>query len=157
MNMFEKAEAIRQMIELCSVTQEEMAKKLGVSQSYIANKLRLLSLEKEEREKILSASLTERHARAILRLGDKSKRLAALEKIIERKMTVSESEALVDYIHADELPKKLPSVTRSERIERFNSTLGECLTLLKSAGVIANKTVGYYGTKTYITISIDEG
>ena len=157
MNMFEKAEAIRQMMEMCSLTQDDMAKKLGVSQSYVANKLRLLKLEGDEREKILASSLTERHARALLRIRDKSSRGKALEKIIERHMTVSESEAIADYFHADELPAKILRAPRNERIESFNSTLGECLTLLKNAGVVANKTVGYYGKKTYITISIDEG
>ena len=156
MNMFEKAEAIKSMIEMCSLTQTDMAKKLGVSQSYVANKLRLLQLDRSEREKILSASLSERHARALLRIRGYSERQRALEKIIERRLTVSESEALADYIHADEPHRDSPGLSRGERIESFNNTLGEWLTVLKMAGVDARKTVGYHGTKTYITIAIDE-
>ena len=156
MNMFEKAEAIKSMIEMCKLTQSDMAKKLGVSQSYVANKLRLLQLDKPLREKILSASLTERHARALLRIRSLPKRKEALEKITERNLTVSESEALADYIHADELPREILRAPRGERISSFNSALSECLTVLKSVGVDANKTVGYHGTKTYITIAIDE-
>lgn len=157
MNMFEKAEAISTMIKMCSVSQSEMAKRLGVSQSYVANKLRLLHLDKEERERILSSGLSERHARAILRIRNPAARREALEKIIERRLTVCESEALADYLHADELPCELLRAPRGERIASFNNTLTECLTVLKSAGVIANKSVGYHGKKTYITIAIDEG
>lgn len=156
MNMFEKAEAIKSMMQMCSLTQTDMAKKLGVSQSYVANKLRLLQLDKEEREKILTASLSERHARALLRIRGSSARKKALNKIVERHLTVSESEALIDFLHADELPCEILRAPRGEHIASFNSTLSECLTVLKSIGVSANKTVGYHGTKTYITISIDE-
>ena len=58
MNMFEEATALSTMMKMTDMTQSEMARKLGVSQSYVANKLRLLKLGCEEREKILSASLS---------------------------------------------------------------------------------------------------
>lgn len=157
MNMFEEAEALSAMIKMCSVSQSEMAKKLDVSQSFVANKLRLLKLDRAERDRIISASLSERHARALLRIRSRERRKEALDKIIERRLTVSESEALADFLHADELPKRLIGIPRAERIASFNSTLTECLEVLKSAGVNAYKTVGYHGTKTYITIAIDEG
>lgn len=157
MNMFEEAETLAKMMKMCAITQEELAKKLSVSQSYVANKLRLLRLDEWEREKILSAALTERHARALLRIRDRAARGEALTKAAERKLTVRETEALADFIHADELPRELARVPRSERIASFNSTLGECISLLRGEGVDARKTVGYYGTKTYITIAIDEG
>ncbi len=156
MNMFEEAEALLTMIKMCSVSQSEMAKRLGVSQSYVANKLRLLNFDTDEREKIVSASLTERHARALLRIRGRKARAEALNKTIARRLTVRETEALADYHHADELSVKVESVPRGEWIASFNSTLTECLSALKSVGVSAHKTVGHHGRKTYITIAIDE-
>ena len=155
--MFEEAEALRGTIELCHTSQSEIAKRLGVSQSYVANKLRLLKLDKDEREAVLAGGLTERHARALLRLRDRTARREALEKIISRGLTVHESEALVDYLYTAELPRTVGRAERGEHISSFKSALGECLAFLKSEGIEAQKTVGYYGTKTYITIAIDEG
>jgi ParB family chromosome partitioning protein len=70
LNMFEQAGAIAALIDMHAMTQEEIARTLSVSQSCIANKLRLLRLTSEERDTILCAHLTERHARAFLRIKD---------------------------------------------------------------------------------------
>ena len=154
--MFEEAEAIRNMMLMCGISQSEMAKRLDVSQSFVANKLRLLRLCECEREKIINSPLTERHARALLRIRDSQKRGEALDCVIERGLTVRETEALADWLHADELSKEVCRLSRAERIEGFNKALAECLAGLRGAGVNAHKTVGYHGRKTYITIAIDE-
>ena len=78
MNMFEEARSIKGMMEMLKITQEEMAKKLGVSQSYIANKIRLLKLGEEAERIVLDGRLTERHARCVLRLDDPEERSSAL-------------------------------------------------------------------------------
>ena len=79
MNMFEEASALEGTIKMCKLTQSDIAKKLGVSQSYIANKLRLLSFSESMKAEILSSGLTERHARAVLRLkGEELRRVAGL-------------------------------------------------------------------------------
>lgn len=67
---FEEAEGIARLIEAWGITQEEAAQRLGKKQSTIANKLRLLKLSEPERRQIVEACLTERHARALLRLKD---------------------------------------------------------------------------------------
>ena len=74
LSMFEEAASIQSLISLTGMTQEACAKKLSVSQSYVANKLRLLRLSEGEQEKIEENGLTERHARALLRLEDKEER-----------------------------------------------------------------------------------
>ena len=107
MNVFEEADAMKKAMELCSMTQSELGERLGVTQSYIANKLRLLTLSEEEREIIIGASLTERHARAVLRLKDRKKRLEILEKVRDRGLTVRECEALVDIAYEGEKMKEL--------------------------------------------------
>ncbi len=95
LNMFEEARAFSVLSTQYSLTQEEIAAKLSLSQSAVANKLRLLRLSKEEEELILSSGLTERHARALLRLPSPQLRKTALEYIICNKLNVSESEAYI--------------------------------------------------------------
>ncbi len=157
MNMFEEAEAIRGMIKMCSLSQSEMAKKLGVSQSYVANKLRLLSFEKETREKILGGGLSERHARALLKLLGKRELDCAMEKIIKDRLNVEKSEALIDFLHNGDAAQRIGKKDRLDGIESFKSTLKSSVESLVSIGVDAKRSVSFYGSKTYITISIDEG
>lgn len=98
LNMFEQAEAIRGLMSLHCLTQEKIARTLSCSQSYVANKLRLLRFGDKEREEILSASLSERHARALLRLGDTDARLGAMHTVIRREMTVAQTEEYIDRL-----------------------------------------------------------
>lgn len=116
LNMFEEAEAIRSLIDKCGMTQEIAATRLSCSQSYVANKLRLLKLPELQRRVILECGLTERHARALLRIHDNDDRSDVITIIIEKKLNVSATE---DYIE-DFLCKKerAASKERAQRIER---------------------------------------
>jgi len=98
LNMFEQAEAISTLMKVHCLTQEKIAQKLSCSQSYVANKLRLLRLDSNEREEILSAALSERHARALLRLKDSESRLAAMHTVIRREMNVAQTEEYIDRL-----------------------------------------------------------
>ena len=95
MNCFEEAEGIHRLIGLYGLTQEEAAFRLGCSQPAVANKLRLLRLQPEERRQIIAAGLTERHARALLRLTQEEQRTSVLRRVIEDKLTVAQTERLV--------------------------------------------------------------
>jgi len=97
LNMFEEASAIVSLISLSGMTQEQCARRLAVSQSYIANKIRLLKLHPEERELLMEGNLTERHGRALLRLDPGEERLNVLRMMIERQMNVATAE---DYVEA---------------------------------------------------------
>lgn len=96
LHMFDQAHAFRVLLEEYGLTQGEIARRLGVSQSAIANKLRLLQYTGEEMQHILRYGLSERHARAILRLKTAEARLCAIRTVSERKMTVSNTESLVE-------------------------------------------------------------
>ena len=96
MDMFEEAQALFGMIQMLGLTQEEVAKRLGVSQSYIANKLRLLRFSQRIREQIRAGQLSERHARALLRLHDDEDILFFIKKIKEDSLTVQTTEELVE-------------------------------------------------------------
>ncbi|MBQ8529302.1 MAG: hypothetical protein IJ459_06145 [Clostridia bacterium] len=156
MNMFDEARAIRAMMEMCAMTQDGMAKKLGVSQSYVANKLRLLKLPCEFEKRIVEGGLSERHARALLRLDDPEARRTALDRICERRLNVAEAEALVDMLHDGQAPKRIGKATKLSRIDTFIDTVKQSLKTLSSLGIDAKESISYYGSKTYITISIDE-
>lgn len=156
MNMFDEARSIRGMIEMLGSTQNEMAKKLGVSQSYVANKLRLLKLSPECERAIIEKGLSERHARVILRLRDDGERLRAIIDISERGLTVSESEALVDLIKTENLPKTIERSMRNDAASSFLESLSLSVKALVSLGISAKKTVSYYGNKAYVTVCIEE-
>ena len=98
LNIFEEASAISALLCIYSLTQEQVASRLAVSQSYVANKLRLLRLSDTERQLITDNSLTERHARALVKITDAEQREKVLRKIIERKLNVSQSEEYIDSI-----------------------------------------------------------
>ena len=144
------------MMEMCAMTQDGMAKKLGVSQSYVANKLRLLKLPCEFEKRIVEGGLSERHARALLRLDDPEARRTALDRICERRLNVAEAEALVDMLHDGQAPKRIGKATKLSRIDTFIDTVKQSLKTLSSLGIDAKESISYYGSKTYITISIDE-
>ena len=98
LNIFEQALAIETLIDTYNLTQEQVAKKLSNSQSFIANKLRLLRLSEEERKVILASKLSERHARALLRIYDENTRKEILYRIVNEGLNVAKSEELVDSI-----------------------------------------------------------
>ncbi|MBQ8345892.1 MAG: ParB/RepB/Spo0J family partition protein [Clostridia bacterium] len=97
LNMFEQACGFRRLIEGYGMTQEEVARKLSMSQSAVANKLRLLRLREEERRMVLEGGLTERHARALLKLPC-DLRLGAIQYMIEKRLNVQESEQYIEHL-----------------------------------------------------------
>ena len=156
MNMFDEARALQGTIQMCGITQEEIAKKLNVSQSYVANKIRLLQLGADLERAILSAGLSERHARAVLKLDKKEDRLYAIEKIAEKNMTVTEAEAMCDLIRDKAAPRRINMPTKVSSIASFKDTLRRSVETLRSLGVDISRSDSSYGNKTYITLCIEE-
>ena len=96
LNMFEQAYGFQKLIENHSLTQDEVARRMSLSQSAVANKLRLLKLSFEEQKLILETNLTERHARALLKIDDKDLRLELIREFAAEKMNVRQSEEYID-------------------------------------------------------------
>lgn len=136
MNCFETAEGIRRLIGVYGLTQEAAAARLGCSQSAVANRLRLLRLSQEEREIILKNGLTERHARALLRVEDPARRRAILERAAKGHLTVAQTEALAA---AETTPKSAPSraapIVRDVRI--FANTVDHAVAAMRRSGLDA--------------------
>lgn len=98
LNMFEQAYGFRKLIENHNLTQEEVARRMSLSQSAVANKLRLLKFSYEEQKLLLETGLTERHARALLKLPETPARLEAIQKIAAAKFNVQQAEHYIDSL-----------------------------------------------------------
>ena len=139
LDAFDAARGIREVIRLWNCTQAEAARRLGLSQPALANKLRLLTLTTAQQQLCTAAGLTERHARAVLRLPE-SRRTAALEKIARDKLSVREADRLVDAMLA--APKDTPGPCRSTvpmvgDVRLFVNTLQHAVDLMTQKGIQA--------------------
>ena len=156
MNMFDEARAISGMLTMKKMTQNEIAKLFGTSQSYIANKIRLLKLSEKVQNEILNSKLSERHARALLRLTGEEKILETIEKIKAMKLSVMATEALIDAELEAELPKMLETENTALGIARFEEILKRSMKTLKGHGVDIDVRTNFFGRTKYITIAIPE-
>lgn len=96
LNFLEEAEAYYNLIRDHSYTQEQLAEVIGKKQSTIANKIRLLKLEPEIRQTLLENKLTERHARALLKLPSIELRKKVLKEVIDKSLNVKKTEELIE-------------------------------------------------------------
>ena len=156
MDMFDEARAIKSTMELCHLTQSELAKQLGVSQSYVANKLRLLYFTEESMKRIREAGISERHARALLRLGNESDINRAIDTIRDRAMTVRECEAMVDAEVIRQMPERVGRKGALDGISDLRAALHGACEHLRSIGVDAKARTSYLGNDMYITIIIKD-
>lgn len=96
LNFFEEAIAYSSILDSFNITQSELAERIGKSQSSIANKLRLLKFNPNVRNAIIVTNLSERHARALLKIEDDELLLRIIEQIVNKKLNVASTERLVD-------------------------------------------------------------
>ena len=87
LSAIEEAKSYKKLLDRGYLTQEQLAKRLGISQSSVANKVRLLNLTEEVQEALMSEKISERHARSLLQL-DNANQITMLNKIIEKRLTV---------------------------------------------------------------------
>lgn len=104
LSFFEEADAIQKLMNVYGLSQEETARKLGMAQSTLSNKLRLLRLPEEIRRTLEQEQLTERHARALLRLETTNQMKEALDHIALEKLNVSQSEKLIEQLLKTQIP-----------------------------------------------------
>lgn len=138
LSFFEEAEGIARLIHEWGITQEEAASRLGKAQSTLANKLRLLKLTREQRMKILQNNLSERHARALLRLEDEMKREEALDIIIERSLNVAQTEAYIQSLLSPAPQRHEQKITPLIRdVRLFLNTINKALHTMRGSGIAA--------------------
>lgn len=154
LDFVEEAVALDRLICLYHLSQEEAARRIGKSQSAVANKLRLLRLPPEILMLLRNTGLTERHARALLRLEDDDRRLAALHYVIENSLTVAKTEAYIDTLLAPpKPPKRRPTIILKD-VRFFLNTLTHGLSVMKSAGVPAEYAREDTDDAIFVTIKI---
>lgn len=135
----EEAKAYQGLIELNEITQEALAQRIGKSQSFVANKLRLLKLSTPVQQALLTKEISERHGRSLLALNeDEQKEVVAT--IISEKLTVKETEALVKSIKADK-EEKTPAKPKkrkkgiSKDIRLALNTIKKSITMVNDTGI----------------------
>ena len=133
---FEEAVAIERLMKDFGLTQEEAAKQLGKAPSTVSNKLRLLSLQSEAREMLCEHGLSERHARALLRLPEE-KVLPVLHKIIEKKLNVTQTEAYIEEILSENKGNRTTKTMFSD-VKIFLKTINHAVDTMKKAGIKAD-------------------
>ena len=153
--MFDEASALFGTIKMCKTTQGELAARLGVSQSYIANKLRLLKLSPTMREAIIENGLSERHARALLRIGEEKERRLALSRICAERLTVADSEAMIDDMLLFEAPRRIRDGDKDAKITRIKGLIESAVYALSSSGVSAESAISQIDGRLVITLAID--
>ena len=138
LDFVEEALALSRLIQTYHLSQEEAAKKLGKSQSAVANKLRLLKLPPEVLALLREKGFTERHARALLRLESPEQQAAAARAVVEGGLTVARTEEYVERLLHPAPParREPPLVLKDVRL--FLNTVSRGLSLMKQAGVKAN-------------------
>lgn len=133
---FEEAVAIERLMKDFGLSQEETAKQLGKAPSTVSNKLRLLSLQGEARDLLCQHGLSERHARALLRLPEE-KILPVLHKIIERKLNVTQTEAYIEEILSEKQGSRITKTMFSD-VKIFLKTINHAVDTMKKAGIRAD-------------------
>lgn len=137
LDFFEEAEAIDRLISDYGMSRDELSRKLGKAQSTLSNKLRLLRLPEDMRYRLSRAGLTERHARALLLLEDDARRERALGIMIDRHLTVAESERLIEQMLSKE-GKTRNNLRGIRDVRVFINTLNHAVDTIRRAGVDAD-------------------
>ena len=138
LTFMEEAEAIYNLIKEHKYTQEQIAQKLGKSQSAVANKIRLLRLSDTVKAQIAEYRLTERHARALLRVQDEQVQQKILKIVCEKQLNVTQTDLLID-----KTLEKLASPTNEKEgrikgvveLRMFLNTVNKAIEVVKKAGV----------------------
>ena len=169
LSILEEAQGISRLIEIFGLSREEAARRLGMSPSAVANKLRLLRLPGDVLDKLCSAGLTERHGRALLRLGSFQMQRRALEKMIEEDMNVAAAESYVERLlrgeeeteqseHKAEKEATAPSCAQRtfvlKDLRLFQNTLSRSMELLRQSGVTAELSREESGDAVTFTIRV---
>lgn len=156
LDFVEQAEGIKRLIDTYQFSQEEAAARLGLSQSAVANKLRVLRLDAKALGMLRRAGCGERHARALLKLESAEMQQSAAATVVERGLNVADTEALVERMLAGKpehrLKRKRIFVLKDVRI--FLNTVREAVGLMRTAGLDASADEREEGDELIVTVRI---
>ena len=149
LDFIEEAQGIRYLLDHFKMSQEQAARLLGKSQSSVANKLRLLRHSPAVLEALREAGLTERHARALLRLPDENSVLAAIREITRQNMSVARTERYIENLLSTSTAKK-----RGASVGAFLNSLTQNLQKIQLSGIPAVSECRETDSQIVLTITI---
>ncbi len=141
LNFMEEAKGYAHLIQDYDLKQQDLADQLGKGQSTIANKLRLLKLPSQVQELLLESQLTERHARALLKLKDEKQQISIIDLVNQHELNVKETEKLIHKMLQDgekskDKEKEKPVVKRYLKdIRLFTNTIKQAVDMVQSSGL----------------------
>jgi ParB family chromosome partitioning protein len=134
LNALEEAHAFRRLIDEFGLTQEAVAARVGRSRTAVANGLRLLGLSEDLKASLVRGEISEGHARALLGLPNEAARRQAWQRVVERGLSVRETEALVRHWPAAarrRAPQRRPDPDAADLEERLRAALGTRVSLTR--------------------------
>ncbi|MBS6281591.1 MULTISPECIES: ParB/RepB/Spo0J family partition protein [Intestinimonas] len=152
LDFLEEAMALDRLIHTYDLSQDEAARRIGKSQSAVANKLRLLKLSPRLLDRLRQNGLTERHARALLRLETEEQQWEVLEYVIDHHLTVAQTEAYIEARLTPPPPRKKKPTFILKDVRLFLNTVTKGLSMMKDAGV--NAEYGRQETEDAILLTI---
>ncbi len=166
LNFIEEALAFQSLLKDHGYTQEILAKKICKNQSTIANKLRLLRLEDNVKEILVKNNLTERHARALLKLPNQEAREEVLKKVIENSLNVAKTENMIEnYLNKSSANNTVDLEERRRRqkvkmivkdVKIFVHQIKLAVDIIQKSGINASYEVNQSSTGYKIVVNIDK-
>ena len=152
LSAIEEAKSYKNMLERSNITQEELAKKMGLSQSTIANKLRLLNLSEEVQNALSQDKISERHARSLLTIADKDEQVKWLNRIINERLTVRQLDLAIKDEQKEENPieEDIPKVNINPDIDSIINNASDI-----NANVEPVKTPDYNNILNDTSVSVE--
>lgn len=148
LNFLEESQAYHAVMRDYNYTQQELAKTLGKSQSTVANKLRILKLSPAVQKILIEGNLTERHARALLKLPTEEYQIALLEKVIKQELNVKRTEQLIEQMLVEIANEEMIKHKENQKVKTYirdmrlvTNTITEAVNLIQKAGIDAKYTM----------------
>ena len=161
LNFLEESQAYDAIMKDYGYTQQELAGTLGKSQSTIANRLRILKLPSKVQTILVENHLTERHARALLKLPTEEYQIIALEKIIKQELNVKRTEQIIEQMLVDITKEEMIKHKANQKVKTYirdmrlvTNTITEAVNLIQKAGIDARYTMKEHADSYEIRIKI---
>ena len=154
LHYLEEAEGYEQLMEQFHLTQEAMATRVGKKQSTIANKLRLLKLSAKVREELRSAGLTERHARALLKIKDEAQQMEVLAVVVKNAYNVRQTEQYIEKLLEEKQPEKKKRMLIVNDVRVYLNSIKQVVNTIKTAGIPCEMEQNLEGDEVVIQLRI---
>ena len=154
LHFLEEAEGYEQLMEQFHLTQEAMAARVGKKQSTIANKLRLLKLSANIRTELRAAGLTERHARALLKVKDEAQQLEVLAVVVKNGYNVRQTEQYIEKLLEVKQPEKKKRLVIVNDVRIYLNSIKQVVDTIKTAGIPCEMAQEFDGDEVVISLRI---